>query len=172
MKKMTVIILCIAVAVCVCGCLSRREGVTREFLSEQNAAENMLEEIIKCTEEGDTESFMDLFSDYSRNSQPELEEQIREMMDFYQGKMKSYDGNASSQRKSEYGETVNREIKVHYTVITDKDNYEVAFQYRMIDAEDPDQEGLVSFEIATEEAYQQDDFKWMCEDNPGVYVQR
>lgn len=49
----------------------------------------MLEEIIKCTEEGDTESFMDLFSDYSRNSQPELEEQIREMMDFYEGKWKA-----------------------------------------------------------------------------------
>lgn len=172
MKKMTVIILCIAVAVCVCGCLSRREGVTREFLSEQNAAENMLEEIIKCTEEGDTESFMDLFSDYSRNSQPELEEQIREMMDFYEGKMESYQGNASSHEKSEYGSTVYSELKAHYTVITDKDNYEIAFQYRMIDAEDPVQEGLVSFEIATEEAYQQDDFKWMCEDNPGVYVQR
>ncbi len=132
----------------------------------------MLEEIIKCTEEGDTESFMDLFSDYSRNSQPELEEQIREMMDFYEGKMESYQGNASSHEKSEYGSTVYSELKAHYTVITDKDNYEIAFQYRMIDAEDPDQEGLVSFEIATEEAYQQDDFKWMCEDNPGVYVQR
>ena len=172
MKKMTVIILCIAVAVCVCGCLSRREGVTREFLSEQDAAENMLEEIIKCTEDGDTESFMNLFSDYSRNSQPELEEQIREVMDFYEGKMESYQGNASSHEKSEYGSTVYSELKAHYTVITDKDNYEIAFQYRMIDAEDPDQEGLVSFEIATEEAYQQDDFKWMCEDNPGVYVQR
>ena len=98
MKKMTVIILCIAVAVCVCGCLRRREGVTREFLSEQDAAENMLEEIIKCTEEGDTESFMDLFSDYSRNSQPELEEQIREMMDFYEGKMESYQGDRKSTR--------------------------------------------------------------------------
>ena len=106
------------------------------------------------------------------NSQPELEEQIREMMDFYEGKMESYQGNASSHEKSEYGSTVYSELKAHYTVITDKDNYEIAFQYRMIDAEDPDQEGLVSFEIATEEAYQQDDFKWMCEDNPGVYVQR
>lgn len=115
---------------------------------------------------------MDLFSDYSRNSQPELEEQIREMMDFYEGKMESYQGNASSHEKSEYGSTVYSELKAHYTVITDKDNYEIAFQYRMIDAEDPVQEGLVSFEIATEEAYQQDDFKWMCEDNPGVYVQR
>ena len=113
MKKMTVIILCIAVAVCVCGCLSRREGVTREFLSEQDAAENMLEEIIKCTEEGDTESFMDLFSDYSRNSQPELEEQIREMMDFYEGKMESYQGNASSHEKSEYGSTVYSELTAH-----------------------------------------------------------
>jgi len=172
MKKMTVIILCIAAATCVCGCLSRRGRSEGEYLSDQEASDKMLEEIIKYTEEKDTESFMNLFSDFARNSQPDLEEQIREMMDFYQGKMKSYDGNASSQRESEYGETVNREIKVHYTVITDKDNYEIAFQYRIIDAEAPDQEGLVSFEIATEEAYQQDDFKWICEDNPGVYVRR
>ena len=176
MKKVIVAILSIAVAVCVCGCLSRRGRSEGEYLSDQEASDKMLEEsikyTIKYTEEKDTESFMNLFSDFARNSQPDLEEQIREMMDFYQGKMKSYDGNASSQRKSEYGETVNREIKVHYTVITDKDNYEIAFQYRFIDAEAPDQEGLVSFEIATEEAYQQDDFKWICEDNPGVYVRR
>ena len=47
-----------------------------------------------------------------------------------------------------------------------------ARRHGVLHPEDPDQEGLVSFEIATEEAYQQDDFKWMCEDNPGVYVQR
>lgn len=172
MKKMTAIILCIAASVCVCGCLSRREGVTREFLSEQDAAENMLEEIIKCTEEGDTESFMNLFSDFSRNSQPDLEEQIREMMDFYEGKMESYQGNASSHEKSEYGRTVSSELKAHYSLITDKDNYRIAFQYRMIDTENPDQEGLVSFEIVTEEAFDRDDFLWTYADNPGVYVQR
>ena len=44
MKKIAVILLAAVLAVCVCGCLNRRGGVTREFLSEQDAAENMLEE--------------------------------------------------------------------------------------------------------------------------------
>ena len=64
MKKMTVIILCIAAATCVCGCLSRRGRSEGEYLSDQEASDKMLEESIKYTEEKDTESFMNLFSDF------------------------------------------------------------------------------------------------------------
>ncbi len=46
----------------------------------------------------------------------------------------------------------------------------VAFQYRMLDADNPDQVGLVSFEIVTKEAFDREDFLWTYEDNPGVYA--
>ena len=47
----------------------------------------------------------------------------------------------------------------------------VAFQYRMLDADNPDQVGLVSFEIVTKEAFDREDFLWTYEDNPG-YMQQ
>lgn len=46
----------------------------------------------------------------------------------------------------------------------------VAFQYRMLDADNPDQVGVVSFEIATKEAFDREDFLWTYEDNPGIYA--
>ena len=88
-RKMTVVILCIAAAACLCGCHISCHiiagGPHREYLSEQDAAEHTLEEIIQYTEAGDTESFMELFSEYARASQPDLEEQINGMMEFSAG---------------------------------------------------------------------------------------
>ena len=59
--------------------------------------------------------------------------------------------NASSSAKSEYGETVLRELKAHYTVITDEEQYEIAFIYCPLDSEEPDKVGLTAAEITTEE---------------------
>ena len=60
--------------------------------------------------------------------------------------------------------------KAHYSLTTDQEDYMVAFQYRMLDADNPDQVGLVSFEIVTKEAFDREDFLWTYEDNPGVYA--
>ena len=163
-------ILYIAVAASLCGCQIIKDGPHRGYLSEQEASEHMLEEIIQYTEAGDTESFMDLFSEYARKAQPDLEEQIQRMMAFYKGTAEEHRGNASLHESSEYGRTVFSEYKAHYSLTTDQEEYKVTFQYRMIDAENPDQEGLFSFEIATEEAFDREDFRWICEDNPGVYT--
>ena len=169
-RKMTVVILCIAAAACLCGCHIIAGGPHREYLSEQDAAEHTLEEIIQYTEAGDTESFMDLFSEYAKARQPDLEEQINGMMEFYQGKAEDYKGNASLHESSKYGRTVFSEYKAHYSLTTDQEDYMVAFQYRMLDADNPDQVGLVSFEIATKEVFDREDFLWTYEDNPGVYA--
>lgn len=169
-RRIIMIILCIAAEACLCGCHIIKGGPHREYLSEQDASEHTLEEIIQYTEAGDTESFIDLFSDYARASRPNLEEQISRMMAFYKGTAEDYEGNASLHESSEYGRTVFSEYKAHYSLTTDQEEYKVAFQYRMIDADNPDQVGLVSFEIAAEEAFDRDDFRWTCENNPGVYV--
>ena len=50
-RKMTVVILCIAAAACLCGCHIIAGGPHREYLSEQDAAEHTLEEIIQTDDD-------------------------------------------------------------------------------------------------------------------------
>lgn len=50
-KKITIAILCIVSAVCLCGCQIIKGGPRRGYLSERDASEHMLKEIIQYTEE-------------------------------------------------------------------------------------------------------------------------
>ena len=57
-KKITIAILCIVSADCLCGCQIIKGGPRRGYLSEQDASEHMLKEIIQYTEEAfDREDF-------------------------------------------------------------------------------------------------------------------
>ena len=83
---------------------------------------------------------------------------------------KSWKGNTSSHERSEHGKKVWRELRGHYSVITDEARYEIAYIYIPFQREEPDKEGLTAIEITTEEIFNQDWFLWSLDEEPGIYV--
>ena len=153
------------------GCGILRRGFGNAFRSDEDLADEMAEKIIACIEAEDAGAFTELFSKSVQDSTPSLSEQAEECMEFYQGKTESCEGNASSKASSEYGETVLLELNGHYKIITDAEQYVMAFQYCPLDGEEPDKVGLTSVEIATAEAFDEEDFRWIYTNRPGIYVQ-
>lgn len=164
MKKI-LLVLCIGIVVCLSGC-----GNINKYRSDQELSDEMLENIISSVEEKDVDQFINLFSKEAIDKAVNLENCVEEFMEFYQGNMKRYDGLPSSNRASKYGRTVERNLRVHYTVVTDQEEYAIAFDYCVIDEENPDRVGLTAIEITSKEHYDNEDFRWSYTSRPGVYV--
>ena len=130
----------------------------------------MIENIIGCAEKEDTKALTGLFSQYAGDSTLNLTEQAEEFIEFFQGECKSWKGNASSHEKSEHGKITWRELRGHYSVITDEAQYEIAYIYIPFYREEPDKEGLTAIEITTEETFNKDEFLWSLDQKPGIYV--
>ena len=170
MKKCVLLMLCCIMVFSLGGCIGLKRGSQNEFRSDEDLADEMAEKIVGCIETEDADAFTELFSESVRDGTPSLKEQAEKFIEFYHGKAESCEGNASSSAKSEYGETVLRELKAHYTVITDEEQYEIAFIYCPLDSEEPDKVGLTAAEITTEETFGKEGFHWSLEAKPGIYV--
>ena len=170
MKKCVLLMLCCIMVFSLGGCIGLKRGSQNEFRSDEDLADEMAEKIVGCIEAEDADAFTELFSESVRDGTPSLKEQAEKFIEFYHGKAESCEGNASSSAKSEYGETVLRELKAHYTVITDEEQYEIAFIYCPLDSEEPDKVGLTAAEITTEENFGKEGFHWSLEAKPGIYV--
>lgn len=170
MKKCVLLMLCCIMVFSLGGCIGLKRGSQNEFRSDEDLADEMAEKIVGCIEAEDADAFTELFSESVRDGTPSLKEQAEKFIEFYHGKAESCEGNASSSAKSEYGETVLRELKAHYTVITDEEQYEIAFIYCPLDSEEPDKVGLTAAEITTEETFGNEGFHWSLEAKPGIYV--
>ncbi len=175
MKKIKVVLCCIILCMNLGGCgkpMSRGKQLARELGSEQQLADRMMEEIVAALDNGDVEALKSLFSKDALKEVEYMDEQIQDVLDFYQGKKQSFEGDASSSTHTKYGEDIEKELKGHYTLITDAEQYMVAYQYEVVDKHNPDREGLLSMEIVTDATYQKRDFRWQYADNPGVFLQR
>lgn len=170
MKKCVLLMLCCITVFGLGGCTGLKRGSQNEFRSDEDLADEMAEKIVGCIEAEDADAFTELFSESVRDSEPSLKEQAEKFIEFYHGKAESCEGNASSSAKSEYGETILRELKAHYTVITDEEQYEIAFIYCPLDSEEPDKVGLTAAEITTEKIFGEEGFHWSLEAKPGIYV--
>ena len=168
MKKCVLLMLCCIMVFSLGGCIGLKRGSQNEFRSDEDLADEMAEKIVGCIETEDADAFTELFSESVRDGTPSLKEQAEKFIEFYHGKAESCEGNASSSAKSEYGETVLRELKAHYTVITDEEQYEIAFIYCPLDSEEPDKVGLTAAEITTEETFGNEGFHWSLEAKPGI----
>ena len=108
---------CCALVCSLSGCIVFRRGSSNEYRSDEELADEMIENIIDCAEKEDAKALTELFSQYAEDSTLNLAEQAEEFIEFFQGQCKSWKGNASSHKKSEYGKTIWRELKGQYSVI-------------------------------------------------------
>ncbi len=176
MKKIRVVLCCIILCINLGGCIkpmSRGERLTKELGTEHEIADQMMEDIAAALDAGDAEALKSLFSKTALEEATDVDQQISVLLNFYQGKMREFEGTLSSSNR--YGSEREQEIKGHYTLIADEVTYEIGYQYNVIDKENPDKEGLISFEIVTEDEYRRQVdsngyYKWQYVNNPGIYV--
>ena len=170
MRKVLLLIVCCALICSLNGCIIFTRGSSNEFRSDEELADEMIESIIECAEKEDAKALTGLFSQYAEENTLNLTEQAEDFIEFFQGQCKSWKGNTSSHERSEHGEKVWRELRGHYSVITDEARYEIAYIYIPFQREEPDKEGLTAIEITTEEIFNQDWFLWSLDEEPGIYV--
>ena len=166
MRKLLSLMVCCTL---ICG-LSGCAGSSNEFRSDEELADEMIENIIDCAEKEDAQALTGLFSQYTKESTFNLTEQAEDFLDFFQGECEDWKGNASSHQKSEYGKIVWRELRGQYSVTTDHAQYKIAYVYIPFDREEPEKEGLTAVEITTEETFNEEDFLWSLDQKPGIYV--
>ena len=170
MRKILLLTVCCALVCSLSGCIVFRRGSSNEYRSDEELADEMIENIIDCAEKEDAKALTELFSQYAEDSTLNLAEQAEEFIEFFQGQCKSWKGNASSHKKSEYGKTIWRELRGQYSVITDEAQYKIAYIYIPFHREEPDKAGLTAIEITTEETFNKDEFFWSLDQKPGIYV--
>ena len=105
MRKILLLTVCCALVCSLSGCIVFRGGSSNEYRSDEELADEMIENIIDCAEKEDAKALTELFSQYAKDSTLNLTEQAEEFIDFFQGQCKSWKGNASSHEKSEHGKT-------------------------------------------------------------------
>ena len=176
MKKIDYVIICVLLCMNLGGCIrpmSRGEQLTKQLGSEHQIADQMMEDIATALDAGDADALKSLFSKTALKEAPDIGEQISDVLKFYEGKTKDFSGFLNSSTSTDYGKESEKEITGHYTLTTDKEVYKVCYIYRVIDKEEPDNEGLSKLEIVEQSLYDNEDFHWQFyTSEPGVYIQK
>lgn len=175
LKKLKVILICAILCANLGGCIkpmTRGERLTKELGSEQQMADQMMEDIATALDNGDADALKELFSEAALEEATDIDQQISGVLQFYQGKKQSFEGDASSDTYTKYGEDIEKELTGYYELTTDKEIYKICYIYRVIDKEDSAEEGLSKLEIVKKSLHEQEDFHWQFyTSEPGVYMQ-
>ncbi len=178
MRKIKIVLCCVILCMNLGGCIkpmNRGERLTKELGSEQQISDRMMEDIAAALDAGDADALKSLFSKAALEEATDIDQQISDLLEFYQGKKQSFEGDASSSTHTKYGEDIEKQLIGQYLLITDKESYRVIYDYNVIDKENPDTVGLSQLEVVPDELYQEDDFDFLCGnegyEGPGVYMQ-
>ena len=178
MKKIKVVLCCVILCMNLGGCIKpmgRGERLTKELGSEQQIADQMMEDIAVALDNGDGDALKELFSASALEEATDIDQQISNLLQFYQGKKQSFEGFASSSTHTKYGEDIEKQLIGHYQLTTDKETYRVMYDYTVVDKDNSDAEGLSQLEFLTDGIYQRDDFNYLSGsegyEGPGVYIQ-
>lgn len=174
MKKLIVLLICFATCISLGGC-NREKQLTKLVESDQDMADKIMKEIIIALDTGDSEALKRQFSRVTIEKDKNLDKQIEDLMNFYQGEEKEYEGNADSGEHNKHGTIVEKSLSGNYKFITEKETYMVSWEYKVIDEKCSDNEGLSVLEFVTEKVYQnsietQGYYQWQYPDlGAGVY---
>ena len=140
MKKMTFLFLLLLCGI-LFGCklpeVETKENPLESVLSERITVDyDSPEQMFSAIQTGDVDAFRALFAVDVQNADPELDEQIREAFDFFDGALRSYEKNAGPNTFSSFAHgTQKRYFEVSYIFQTatghlariEDTNYPVAF---------------------------------------------
>ena len=176
MKKIGVLFLIFFVCFNFGGCMKKKDRISKWVGSEQDMSDQIMKEIISALDERDANVLKGQFSEEALGEATDLDQQIADLMDFYQGTMTDFSGHASSDTLTKYGEDIEKRFVGYYTLVTNKETYRVAYEYICIYKEDKDKEGLRSLELITQEFYENEintvgPYQWQAPSKGfGVYM--
>lgn len=89
MKKIKVVLYCVILCMSLGGCIkptSRGERLTKELGSDQQISDRMMEDIAAALDAGDADALKGLFSKTALDEATDIDQQISDLLEFYQGK--------------------------------------------------------------------------------------
>ena len=122
----------------------RMEMFDSTLRSESKQADSLLDHIVNAVEANDSTSLYSIFSVHTSGSVDDLEVQIRDFFDHFEGKMISKKRYGPASYSTREGNSVVKEIEASYDIITTDSTYRVAIKFCVIDSENPDNVGLIS----------------------------
>ena len=147
MKKTTYVIILLTLMIAIfSGCSNW------ELINSEKRAKQKCEDILKYLESGDKEGLKNMFCNKILSTE-DLDKQIEEAIDFFEGKTISYEAKTSSGRSSaENGEITRLKVSPSIEdIITDADKkYEIKFYLYIVCAEDKDKEGVSEISIRSD----------------------
>ncbi|MCO7136717.1 DUF5104 domain-containing protein [[Clostridium] leptum] len=179
MKRIFLFLLLAALSLCFTSCYFSLTGLTgphkleRFFDNDAQVAEDTLEKLLSAIENKDEAGLKELFSQKAIAEDPDLDESILRLFDFFQGEILSYDdwgGPFSGMSRNGDGNSY-KYLESTCDVETSKQNYRFAVQQFTIDTANPDNIGISSlyvilFEDTDEQYAYLGDGEW----TPGINV--
>jgi len=117
-----------------------------EYKTPDQYAKERQTEIMECFINKDKETLKGVFSEYVINKYPDIDSQIDEAFNFFDGEIVSYDepnssASGPSDKKSYGGTTLN--------IFTDKETkYKISFTGWLSNSEQPDKVGIIRVKVA------------------------
>mgnify|MGYP001775785688 CR=1 FL=1 len=112
-----------------------------------------MENIVKALEDKDSSALLRQFSKRTQKEQEDLEQQIEELMECYQGERKEFKGLAATNEHNNRGKLIEKSFLGNYKLTTDQKTYRVCYKFQLSD-ENKENVGLTALEFVTEETYQ------------------
>lgn len=176
MKKYLVVYLVI-LSLALLGCGKKEDRISKWLGSEEEMSNQIMQEISHALDKRDAKEIKELFSRHAIEEAENLDQQIKDVLEFYQGDTVSFEGFSSSQTHSG-AEGEEKEFIGHFILVTDKAKYEIRYDHKPIDDSNPEETGLRKLEIVKESIYRdedgvkREDFSWQYhEKGPGIYMQ-
>ena len=154
-KRIPVIIVCMAISITSGGCMSRGERLAYAWKSDQEQSDEIMENIVKALEDKDSSALLRQFSKRTQKEQEDLEQQIEELMEYYQGERKEFKGLAATNEHNNKGKLIEKSFLGNYKLTTDQKTYRVCYKFQLAD-ENKENVGLTVLEFVTEETYQKE----------------
>lgn len=113
--------------------------------------ERLLKKVIAAVEANDTDSLKALFSVNAVAAAGDLDQQIADLMDFYEGQLVSLNSPASAVHQSHHGRVRTETTEATYELQTTEEAYRVAMAFCVTDTTDENNVGITSIYIIKEE---------------------
>lgn len=117
--------------------------------NDNKIADTHFNKIMEALKNEDKEGLKKIFSPNALKEAKDIDGGIDYIMKFYKGNIKSKDVAHEVSEENEHGKKT-KEIKVSYTVTTDKGTYIVFFIDKLVDTKNPDNIGLYMLQIIKE----------------------
>ena len=174
-KKIAIGLMCIIIFCFFVGCNDAQEdrysSLGEKANSEDERVDSMMNQVLVALNANDEELLESLFSEGVKEEVSDLNESIKEVVEFYQGTGEITKSTHMSYTHNERGKKIIY-LEAYYTVSTEDEIYRINIVLQDENDFNESMEGLYLLQIATEQVYEKEEFVWEDKNSdPGIYIQ-